>query len=307
MAHEISRIGSPQVVGAFYSGNMRKTHGWVAGSLAALILAIHPVASAPRKIVSTFLCTDEYVFRLVPRARIAALSFEATDRNPVVSTIADVARGIPTIRPSAETVLNFHPDLVVMYAGTMPQLHAQLARIGVPVLDVPWANSLADVRRVTAMLGARLDARDRAARMLAEMDGKIAQAKAHAQHPPVRTLIYEANGYSGSGAMTDELMADAGLIDVVAGLKPTRLDTVPVENVLANPPELLILSGDKYVMNSRADLVPHHPALKAFKGTTAWAKLTPLLCPGPWSADAAETFAALGAKARALAHPKARS
>jgi iron complex transport system substrate-binding protein len=68
--------------------------------------------------------------------------------------------------------------------------------------------------------------------------------------------------------------------------------------VLAYPPELLILSGDRDVTNSRADLVQHHPALKAFKGAVAWTKLTPLLCPGPWSADAVETFATLGTKAR---------
>ena len=280
---------------------MRKTHGWVASVLAALILAIHPAASAPRRIVSTFLCTDEYLFRLAPRAEIAALSFEAADRHPVVSTIADAVTraGIPTIRPSAETVMNYAPDLVVMYAGTMPALHAALERAHVRVLDVPWASSLADVRKVTAMLGETLGARDRAAHMLAEMDRKLALAKARAPNPPVRTLIYEANGYSGAGAMTDELMADAGLVDVVTGLKPTRLDTIPVENVLAKPPELLILNGDRTVTNSRADLVPHHPALRAFKGTTAWAKLTPLLCPGPWSADVVDTFSALGAKARA--------
>ena len=137
------------MVRPFYRSNMRKTHGWVAALLGALIMAANPAASAPRKIVSTFLCTDEYVFRLVPRDRIAALSFEATDRSPVVSTIADAARGIPAIRPSAETVLTLKPDLVVMYAFTMPELHAELARVGVPVLDVPWANSLADVRRIT--------------------------------------------------------------------------------------------------------------------------------------------------------------
>jgi iron complex transport system substrate-binding protein len=300
MAHENSLDGSPQVVGAFYSGNMRKTHGWAAAICAAAILAANPAVSAPRKIVSTFLCTDEYVFRLVPRDRIAALSFEATDRNPVVSTIADEARGIPAIRPSAEAVLNFSPDLVVMYAGTMPQLHAQLAKVGVAVLDVPWANSLADVRRVTTMLGEKLGAQDRAAQMLAEMDRKIADAKAHAPHPPVATLIYEPNGYSSSGGMTDEIMAFAGLKNAAPGLKPTRLDTLPVESVIAAAPELLILSGDRHEQNARADLVQHHPALKALdrRSYVAWTKLTPLLCPGPWSLDAAETFAILGAKAR---------
>ncbi len=290
---------------------MHKSHGWVAMALAVLVLSANSVACAPRKIVSTFLCTDEYVWRLVPQEDIAALSFEASDRHPVVSTIADAVTraGVPTVRPSAETVLKFAPDLVVMYAGTMPQLHAQLVRTHVPVLDVPWANSLADVRKITAMLGEKLDARDRARALLAEMDRNIAVAKARATRPPVRTLIYEPNGYSSTGGMTDEIMVLAGLKNVASDLGPTRLSTLPVETVIARAPELVILSGDPREKNARADLVQHHPALRALdkRSVTAWAQLTPLLCPGPWSLDAAETFTALGAKARALAHPKARS
>lgn len=261
-----------------------------------LLLLILPATAMPGRVVSTFLCTDEYVFRLLPRERIAALSFEATDRNPVVSTIADAAFGLPAIRPSAETVLDRHPDLVVMYEFTMPVLHAQLARDGVAVLDVPWANSLADIRRVTLMLGDKLGVPERARALLAEMDRKLAAVPRLS--PPVRTLIFEANGYTGAGAVTDEMMARAGLIDIAPSFKPTRLDTVPVEKVLADPPELLVLSGDRATTNSRADLVQHHPALASVKSTIAWAKLTPLLCPGPWSADAAATFAELGAKAR---------
>ena len=279
---------------------MRWTHGWVAACLTALILGANPAVAAPKRVVSTFLCTDEYVFRLLPRDRIAALSFEATDRNPVVSTIADAARGIPTIRPSAETVLNYRPDLVVMYQFTMPELHAQLARIGVPVLDVPWANSLTDVRRITAMLGEKLGARDRAGALLKEMDAKIAAARAAAPRPPVATLIYEPNGYASSGGVTEEIMALSGLKDAAPGLRLTRLDTLPVESVIAHAPELIILSGNRKAQNSRADLVQHHPALRALEGRSfvAWAQLTPLLCPGPWSLDTAATFTLLGKHAR---------
>lgn len=281
---------------------MRKTHGWVASLLAVLILSTNSAACATRKIVSTFLCTDEYVWRLIPHSEIVALSFEANDRRPVVSTIADAVTraGVPTIRPSAEAVLTFKPDLVVMYAGTMPQLHAQLARTHVPVLDVPWANSLADVRSVTKMLGEKLNARDRAKVLLAEMDRKISDAKAYAQHPPVKTLIYEPNGYSSTGGITDEIMTLAGLKNVTSDLSPTRLSTLPVETVIARAPELVILSGDPHEQNGRAYLVQHHPALRALDGrsVTAWAQLTPLLCPGPWSLDAAAMFGRLGAKAR---------
>lgn len=289
------------MVGAVYTGNMRATHGWVAVLLAALLFFANSAICAPRRIVSTFLCTDEYVFRLVPREHIAALSFEATDRFPVVSTIADAAARahIATIRPSSETVLGLKPDLVVMYAGTMPGLRVQLAQAAVAILDVPWAGSLGDARRITAMLGEKLDARERANAMLAEMDRGIARARTRAQHPPVRTLIYEANGYSSAGGMTGEIMTLAGLRDAAPELGPTRLDTLPIEAVIAHAPELLILSGDPRVQNSRADLVQHHPALASVKSTVAWAALTPLLCPGPWSLDAAATFTGLAARTRA--------
>src|ERR1700719_36882 len=94
---------------------------WTSYRRAALFLALALAACAsmsarsgaaepPQRVVSTFLCTDEYVFRLVPRAHITALTFEAGDRHPVVSTIADKVGGITQIRPSTEIVLNLHPD-----------------------------------------------------------------------------------------------------------------------------------------------------------------------------------------------------
>jgi iron complex transport system substrate-binding protein len=301
--------GGSQVGCGFYSGNMHKTHGWAVCAVWWLLCAGTPALSAPQHVVSTFLCTDEYVFRLLPRERIAALSFEAGDRNPVVSTIADRVSGIAMIRPSTETVLDLSPDLVVMYAGTKPELHAHLEKIGVPILDVPWANSLADVRKITAMLGERLGARDRAAELIEEMDSKIAAARAGAPRPAVRALIYEPNGYVTGDGVTDEILQLSGLVSAAPGLAQTRLGTLPIETVIASAPELLILSGSVETRNAHANLVQHHPALAALgnRTFTAWAPLTPLLCPGPWSLDAAATFEELGRKARALAPARPRN
>ncbi len=261
------------------------------------------VAAAPQRVVSTNLCTDEYVFRLAERGHIAALSFEAGDRHPVVSTIAGKVRGIPQIRPSAETVLNYRPDLVVMFAGTLPRLRAVLDDLHVPVLEVPYDDSLAAIRRTTSRLGEALGARERAAALLARMDGELAAARRAAPRPSVRTLIYEPNGYATSGPVTEELMAIAGLADAAPGYAPTRSGRIPVEEVIAAAPELLIYSGQQDVADARANLVLHHPALAALGGRTyaAWNPLVPLLCAGPWSADVAPVFAALGRKARSLA------
>ncbi len=265
--------------------------------------------AAPQRVVSTHLCTDEYVFRFVPREHIAALSWEATDRRPVVSTIADAARGIPAIRPSTETVMALKPDLVVMYAGTNPRLHQNLMRLGVPVLDVPWANSIADVRAETRMLGKKLGAEQRAEMLLHEMDRKIAEVRAHAPRPPVSAILYEPQGYASVQGLTDELMQMAGIKNVAPASQLTRTGQLPVEAVIAKAPELLILGGEQRQGSARAYAVLHHPALRALKGRThmEFVSLTPLLCPGPWSLDSAETLENLALRTRALAPAKGRN
>jgi len=279
---------------------MRRLHERLLAFLCAAAVIAGPAPAAPRRVVSTFLCTDEYVFRLLPRERIAALSWEATDRHPVVSTIADAAEHIRVIRPSTETVLALKPDLVVMYAGTNPRLRVNLRSAGVAVLDVPWANSLNDVRAVTAMLGAKFGTPNRARALLADMDRKIAAATARAPHPPVGAILYEPQGYASVEGVTDEIMRIAGAVNVAPAGAMTRTGRLPVEAVIAAAPELLILGGEARSGAARAYAVLHHPALAALGGRTtmAFANLTPLLCPGPWSLDSAETLGDLARQAR---------
>ncbi|HXL98429.1 MAG TPA: ABC transporter substrate-binding protein, partial [Rhizomicrobium sp.] len=222
---------------------MRLKHGWHVAFIATALMQAAPAFAAPQHVVSLLVCTDEYVFRLLPRERIAALSYLAADRHPVVSTIADEVKGIPLIRQTAEAVLAQHPDLVVTYQGVNQNLHELMRAAGVPVLDIPWANSLDDVRRVTRLLGERLGEPARADALLAQMDRQLAAV--HAVSPPVATLIYEPNGYVTADGVTDEIMAASGLRNVGGEMHQTRLGTVPVESIVAMPPELLILNDSR--------------------------------------------------------------
>jgi iron complex transport system substrate-binding protein len=271
------------------------------------VLGCGPAAAAPHRVVSTFLCTDEYVFRLVPHKDIAALSYLAGDTHPVVSTIARQLHHIPLIRPSAETIVALKPDLVVMYQNTDARLHTQLRAAGIRILDVPWANSLADIRKVTRFLGEQLDAKAKAAALITRMDRELDWARRNSAPGLVRTLIYQPNGYSSAGHFTEEIMQAAGLVDFAPALATTRLGQIPVEAVVASPPDLLILSGNREARSSRADFVLHHPAFKALgsKSVIAWASLTPLLCPGPWSANEARPFTQFGRRAHLLARKRA--
>jgi iron complex transport system substrate-binding protein len=280
----------------------------IASAALVFFYASASVAASPQRVVSTNLCTDEYVFRLVDRGHIAALSFEAGDRNPVVSTIADKVGGIPQIRPSAETVLNYRPDLVVMFAGTLPRLRAVLDDLHISVLEVPYDDSLAAIAETTRRLGAAFGAGARAEALLARMNDALARAHRMAPRPPVRTLIFEPNGYAASGPVAQELMSRAGLADAAPSYALTRSGRIPIEEVIAAAPELLINSGRQSVSDARANLVLHHPALAALDGRTysTWNALLPLLCAGPWSADVAPLFAEMGRKARALAQASGR-
>ncbi len=279
---------------------MHLVHGCQAVGLCVL-LAGAAAHAAPRHVVSADLCSDEYVFRLVPREHIAALSWLAGDTSPVVSTIADQVRGIALIRPSAEEVLTRSPDLVVLYEGTNPRLRAQLAEARVPILEIPPADSLAQIRKVTRSLGVALDATGRASAMLERMDRGLADAHANAAGVPVPTLVYEPNGYVTTGALADEIMAAAGLSDVAPAMGPTRSGTIPIEDVIAEAPRLLIFNRISGRVRSQADLVLQHPALAALSGRTTVASLdlTPLLCAGPWSVEVAPALARLGRRALA--------
>ncbi|HEY1631840.1 MAG TPA: ABC transporter substrate-binding protein [Rhizomicrobium sp.] len=255
--------------------------------------------------MSLLVCTDEYVYRLEPRERIAALSYLAADRQPVVSTIADQVHGITLIRQNAESVLALHPDLVVTYRFVNPKLHEILGAAGIPVYDLPWAASYDAIRKITRDLGDRLGARDRADALIAEMDRKLAAAHARAPSPPVSTLVYEPNGYVTADGVTNETLADAGLRNAGPDMHQARNGTVALEMIAARPPELLILNDAREATPAHADLLLRHPALAALKGraVVAHLSLTPLLCPGPWSADAAGPLAGLALRARG-ARPK---
>ena len=270
----------------------------------ALVLAWAPasaLAAPPMRVASVLLCTDEYVFRLLPRSRIAALSYLAGDRHPVVSTIADEVKGIPLIPMSAEALLSVKPDLVVLAQGTSSEVRSVLGAAKIPVVDVPWPNSLDDIRRITRGLSVHLGVPEAGGKLIAQMDADLAAARALAPSPAVKTLLYEPNGYTVSGGITDAILNAGGAVNIAPSLHPTRQGTISVETLVADAPELLIFNGQPGA-NSRAAQVQEHPALAALSARThrAWLTLTPLLCPGPWSARAGLEFAKAAREARGL-------
>lgn len=252
----------------------------------------------PRRIVSLNSCLDAMLVHLADRSQIVALSHYAREAHG--STVAAQARTLPYTWESAEEVIALRPDLVLASQHSALATRNALKRLDVPVqrFKVPKSinESLAQVRRLAKLIGHP----DRGEALVARIHAAIAAA---APAPGVRrlsALIYQPNGFAaGPGALVDEMMQYAGFDNVARRFGLRTWGNVPLERLLADPPQVLLVGEPAPGARSWADRVMTHPALKSIAGRMRQVRLPEklLYCGGP---VLIETAAAM-ARARAQA------
>ncbi|MFT6061854.1 MAG: iron complex transport system substrate-binding protein [Paracoccaceae bacterium] len=249
-----------------------------------------PPPPHPRRIVSLDYCADQFVLKFADRAAIAALS---PDADADFSYMRDAAPGLPTVRPRAEDVLTLRPDLVVRSYGGGAGIGAQLARAGVPVLNVGFAGAIADVRATIVRMAAGLGAPDAGTRTAAQLDARIAAAAPPPGAPAISALYLTTGGWTaGTGTLVDEMLRAAGLRnhETRAGWRP-----LPLERLAREEPDLIAAAFfESSSQNPSRWSSARHPVTRkmlarrpivALKG--AWTS-----CGGWFLADAVEALAA---------------
>lgn len=237
----------------------------VTGLCAATLCAAAPTPARPRRIVSLNPCLDVILVQLVDRRRIAALSHWASEASG--STIADIARTLPKTYESAEEVIALAPDLV-LGAKLMPLATRQaLARSGLntALFDVPEtiATSIAQVRDVARAVGESA----RGERIVARIEAALRAAAPPPGTRAVSALVFMAGGFaSGPGTLMDELMRRAGLSNAITRYGFTQSRNVPLELLVADPPQLLLSGEASAGAPGWAQRVMQHPALAHVAG-----------------------------------------
>ena len=259
-----------------------------------LLLALMPATIAvagppPQRIVSLNLCVDQILVDLVALGRIAALSHLAADAE--LSTIAEQARTLPATRGDAETVLGLDPDLVL--AGTFSNAAAVslLERVGRRVVRISMASDLDGIRVSVRQVASAVGETARGETIIAEFDQRLANL---GKNQPAGTaaptaLIYQVNGLtSGRGTLDDALLAAAGLRNLGLDFRLGTGGRMPLELLVATPPDLVVLSGA--VEQQRAAVADNlrHPALTAVRRNHASIEL-------PWRTWLCGTPAVAGA------------
>jgi len=254
--------------------------------------AAAPVASAlPRRIVSLNPCLDVILIQLVDHQRIAALSHYS--REAYGSTIAPVARTLPFTWGTAEEIIARAPDLVITGRFSAATGRA-LDRLGVRtvVFDVPETveASLAQVREVARLVGAP----ERGEAMVARIEAALAEAAPKPGTRRLSTLVFMPGGFaSGPGTLMDEMMTRMGLDNAATKYGLRQSMSVPLEQVIADPPDLLLSGEVSPGAPSRALRVMSHPALRHVAGHMSHATFPErlLFCGGPVLIQTAQALA----------------
>jgi iron complex transport system substrate-binding protein len=263
---------------------------------AALLGLAGPVVAAPavpRRVVSLNPCLDVILLNVADHDQIAALSHYA--RETQGSTIAAEARTLPFTWESAEEVIGLRPDLVLTARHSSPATRNALTRLHVAteLFSVPnsVAESLDQVTRVARLVGRP----ERGRALNARIEAALAANAAPLGGPRLDALIYQPNGFAGgTGTLVDELMTRAGFNNVAGRYGLKKWGNVPLEQLLADPPRVLLIGEAAPGSISWGDRVMTHPALRALKGKMRQARFPErlLYCGGPVMIQTAQTLAA---------------
>lgn len=237
---------------------------------AAGLFATPALASAgPQRIVSLNPCLDVILVGVADRSQIAALSHYAHE--PDNTSLGAVGQTFPITHESAEEVIALQPDLVLMARHTSPATRTALQRlgIGIELYGVPETldASLAQVREIAAAVG-----RPERGEALAH---RIAAEVAKAAPPPgerrLTALVFQAGISGGSfvsaeGTLMDDMLRRTGFINAATRYGLKRTGNVPLENLIADPPDVLLAGVAKLGAPNWTDRVLTHPALSRVSG-----------------------------------------
>jgi iron complex transport system substrate-binding protein len=219
-----------------------------------------PASAKPERIVSLNLCTDQLVMLLADSERIASVSHLAA--TPRVSVMAEEAIALHLNHGLAEEILPFNPDLIIAGSFTTRPTVFLLRRLGFPVVEVPVASSLDDIRSNIRFIAEAIGEPARGDALIAAFDDKLPPRPAAPAASRPLAVLYWANGYtSGKGTLANAAVEAAGFRTLGTELGLTGTSKLPLETLLASNADILVLGLERDEPALAMEIF-RHPALK---------------------------------------------
>ncbi|RVQ69736.1 iron ABC transporter substrate-binding protein [Croceicoccus ponticola] len=237
-------------------------------------------------IVSLNPCADAILAGISPSHLIAVSHYSHDPRSSSMDVAT--ARLFPAISDSAEEIAAFAPDVVVAGTFLPPATEQALARMGFRVVKTGSIASVDDARAQVRALAALTRQEAAGEAMIARMDRALATAAPLPGDTVVPAMIWQGGGIvPGEETLISDLLVRTGFRNFSAGRGLGQGAIVPLEDVLADPPRVLMVAGDGRMME--------HPSLAALASGTRRVAFDPRLtfCGGPTIEKAALRLAAI--------------
>ena len=259
-------------------------------------------ATKPTRMVSLNLCVDEILLRIAEPQHIASVTWLSRDADS--SNVVALAERVPVNHGLAEEIIPLAPDLALAGTYTARTAVELLRRAGVRLREIGIAQNVADVRRQYLEIAAAIGEPERGEAVVAEIDRSLnALPPAPAGHRP-RALVLNPNGVTvGPGTLADEIIARAGLENLASTMAIDNYGQIPLETVVANRVDLLIVSTSRDGPPALANEILRHPVLARLTDRTRVVTMPNRLwtCGGPGNAEAIARLMRAGEDVRARA------
>ena len=234
--------------------------------LAALLLAYGlatPGLAAPAHVVSVNPCVDAILVEVAEAGQIAGISHYSQDPRSTSMPLA-TARQFTATSGTAEEIVALAPDLLLSGAHVAPATANALRRLGVPIVEIGIAESIAESRAQIRTIAAAVGHKARGEALIARIDAAVAAAQASGEAVPA--LIWAGGGLvPGSATLADDLLRTSGFRNLSRDYGLQKWDVLPLERLVAAPPRVLLTTA----VDASEDRMLGHPVLRPLAGEVA--------------------------------------
>lgn len=229
---------------------------FVFASILSAAAAAGAADAAPRRVASLNLCTDELLLTLAAPQQVASVTHLA--QSPAETPLWRQARRHRRNDGSLLSVAGLKPDLLLTMGGGARDRTRIAAKLGIPTLDLPYPQTIADIEASIARVAAALGRREAAAPVLA----RIAALKRATPARAADSVWLGGGGRSvGAASLAAQWMRLAGLAQ-----RPLGGDRITLEQLLVRPPAVILRSDYRQGQYSSEQRWLSHPLARAGRG-----------------------------------------
>jgi iron complex transport system substrate-binding protein len=220
--------------------------------------------SRPMRVLPANSAATDLLIEVCPRERIVAIPDAARHWSMIADDLGHWAEKPVLARFTGEAVLALEPDLVIASTWSDRAPIEVLRSAGIRVVELPDAESWADLVASVELLGEELDERERAAAFCERLEARR-EALALLAQPRRRILPYanfgQGGSTSGSNTTLDLAIRLAGFENVAASADLKRHASISLEEVILLDPEVFLTASGRDGVASGASYLRGEPAL----------------------------------------------